>query len=191
MLKLTMKNPLKEQAPSQSALDPMNSPQEQLNPLPLQNEAPEASQAGSTIEPDHFDDLIDAAPGAGGGGIDTPAPPGRLDKENFHKLFIGVFKVCSLGTGLKSLHVEASDDTAHAASDALYETILDIPMLHFLLEPQGKWMGRAVCIGMFVVPMTMNVQAEIAARTAKPSRPGNDGAVTIPDFDMSGKTTRQ
>lgn len=170
--------------------DTLNSPPKQSQP-----EQADVSQVSSTdAAPDHFDDLLQGPSAPSGGG--TVLPSNMLDKESFHKVFVGVFNVASVLTHLQSLKVANDDGNGRAASDALYETILDIPALHFLLEPQGKWAGRIMCIGMFAVPMAINVQAELAARTAtrggSSSGGGGDsnGGVIIPDFDMSGKGDR-
>lgn len=163
------------------------------------SQAPEqadASPVSSTESgPDHFDDLLEGPAGPSGpSGGGTVLPPNVLDKDAFHRLFVGVFSVASVLTHLQSLKVSNDDGSARAASDALYETILDIPALHFLLEPQGKWAGRVMCIGMFAVPMAINVQAELAARSRIRTPEGGGGSsqqgVVIPDFDMSGKGER-
>lgn len=165
-------NPISSQPPSQS--------------LPQQSEAD--SQPSSTDAPEHFDALFDnpeiqAGPMPG----ETPAP-GILGKDEFFLVFIGGFKVAAIVTHLKSVEVNQDDRTARAACDAIYDTVNEIPALRFLLEPQGKWMGRVMAIGMFAVPMALNVQAELSARAPKkPAQPGPaQGEVHIPDFDMTG-----
>lgn len=127
-------------------------------------------------------DLAVGSSGGSSGGGDSPSVT-LLDKESFHGLFIGVFTVAEIATRLTSLHVEASDDKARAASDAIYETIYDIPALHFMLQPSGKWLGRIACIGMFVAPMSLNVSAELAARGGS-KKPSSRGELIVPDFDM-------
>lgn len=167
-----------------------------LPPQPQPSSSPQSDQdfqPSSIAEdvPQHFDDLIDAAPSGGGGDNGGSIPSTMLDKDAFHKMFVGIFGVASVLTHLQSLKVSGEDANARAASDALYETIVDIPALHFLLEPQGKWAGRVMCIGMFAVPMALNVQAELAAR-GRTSRaaPEQDSGVIVPDFDMTGKSER-
>lgn len=174
--------------PEQEAHQLESSPQS--SNLPPQQESAEASPAGS-IEPDHFDDLLDAPEiGAIEGGHGGGLPPGMLGKDEFFKVFCMVFKVASIGANLKSMKVDPHDEAARAASDAVYETCAEIPALHFILQPQGRVMGRIVAIGMFVVPMAMNVQAEIAARQAArkgaPAGAVKGTAMTVPNYDMTG-----
>ncbi len=167
-------------------------------PPPSSSPSEAESQAGSIAsdEPSHFDDLIAEPIPAGSGGGDGGQVTPMLGKDEFFKLFVGGFTVAGALTQLKSLKVEETDEKARAASDALYETISDIPALHFLLEPQGKWMGRVVCIGMFVVPMSLNVRNELAARAsvkpkqAGPGKTATAGTIIVPNPDMSGKNER-
>lgn len=184
-------NKTAEQAPEvmQEAHQLDGNPQSSSNQSPHTESSAEAHPAGS-IEPDHFDELLggsDFVDGGAGGG--DALPPGMLGKDEFYQIFVTGFKVASIATHLKSVEVNPQDQGARAASDAIYETVSEIPALRFLLQPQGKVFGRIVTIGMFVVPMAMNVQAEIAARAVakKPNAAPQTGkAVVVPDFDMSG-----
>lgn len=163
------------------------------NLAPSQSHPPQQSEEdfrpSSTDVPEHFDVLFDG-PDLPGGGNPPGEPPGPaiLGKDEFFLVFIGGFKVAAIVTHLKSVEVNQDDRTARAACDAIYDTLNEIPALRFMLEPQGKWMGRVMAIGMFTVPMAMNVQAELAARV--PKKPAQHGAktgdVVIPDFDMTG-----
>lgn len=176
--------------PIQSEPTNLQEPQLNLNPSqnpPLQSEAD--FQPSSTDAPDHFDVLFDGPEIPGGGNPPGEPPgPGILGKDEFFLVFIGGFKVAAIVTHLKSVEVNQDDRTARAACDAIYDTVNEIPALRFLLEPQGKWMGRVMAIGMFAVPMALNVQAELSARAPKkPAQPGPaQGEVHIPDFDMTG-----
>lgn len=190
MLPLPQSQTEKPQAPQ-----PMMQEDNQLESIP-QSPVPHPQQgsAGDSpaglSEPDHFDELLggsDFVDGGAGGG--DALPPGMLGKDEFYQIFVTGFKVASIATHLKSVEVNPQDQGARAASDAIYETVSEIPALRFLLQPQGKVFGRIVTIGMFVVPMAMNVQAEIAARAVakKPNAaPQTSKAVVVPDFDMSG-----
>ncbi len=162
----------------------------QSHPQPLNQQSADGSQATS-IEPDHFDDLL-SGPEVASVSAGDSLPPGMLGKDEFFKVFCMVFKMASIGAHLKSMDVDPNDEGARAASDAVYETCAEIPALNFILKPQGRVMGRVAAIGMFVVPMAMNVQAEIAARQVpKKSAPGaasgsNSRAMVVPDYDMTG-----
>ncbi|PZO86540.1 MAG: hypothetical protein DI626_06285 [Micavibrio aeruginosavorus] len=180
-LNLSMsKNETNSQAP--------NSSQPQL-PLQSSPENAASSEAPYSTDdaPDHFDALLAAPPVAA---TAAPLPSSAIDKDGFHKMFVGGFTVFSIVTHLRSLKVEAEDGTARAASDAIYDTIQDVPALHFLLEPQGKWMGRVACIAAFAVPMALNVRAELAARQQVPANDKKQEKTIVPDFDMSGKNER-
>lgn len=160
----------------------------QPRPQPLNQQSVEEYQAGS-IEPDHFDDLL-SGPEISGVSAGDSLPPGMLGKDEFFKVFCMVFKVASIGARLKSMDVDPQDEAARAASDAVYETCAEIPALNFILQPQGRVMGRVAAIGMFVVPMAMNVQAEIAARQVShknaPDAPAGSKAMVVPNYDMTG-----
>ena len=119
--------------------------------------------------PEHFDHLIDAAPDAPGGSMvgsvtSVPSTEAVIDKEGFQSLFVGSFEFAHHFTGYQSLKVAKADARAKNCADALYETILDVPQLHFLIKPQSKWYGRAAAIGMFTIPMAIAVRNEHFAR---------------------------
>lgn len=149
-----------------------------IMPMPPQNQ----DEAGSTASFDdgaHIDTLIAVAE------EEAPAslPVNRLSKEDFHRVFCTGFTVSSHVTGLKSLAVDEHDGKARAASEALYETILDIPALHFMLSPGGKWGGRIMAIAAFAIPMARGVQDELVARRTV-EVPRVVAAKTFPDVKM-------
>lgn len=85
---------------------------------------------------------------------------------------MGGFKFAHHLSGFKSLDVP-DDGAARGASQAIYETILDVPALHFMLSPGGKWWGRAAAIGIFTLPIAMGVKTEILQRkTPRSQSPG-------------------
>lgn len=169
-------------------------------PAPMQEPDPILPQASQINEADGLTDGVDHQPPAAasfeaGAHIDaligdTPepvaAPPaGALDQEQFHAVFCAGFSAASLITGIKSLHVDEADGKARAATGALYETIQDIPALHFLLEPQGKWLGRAVAIGTFAIPMARGVAVELQERrTGAKQYQKRAGAAAAPDIGL-------
>lgn len=184
---------------------PPPSQPESLNSQPEEQETQEAAElpdtgsiassdeaAGGDEPPSHFDGLIDDAPDTLPVHHDGGYNEAMLDKEAFHALFCGSFEVGSLMTGLKSLHVDKGDGKAVAASAALYDTILDVPMLHFMLKPQGKWMARVMAMGMFGFSMSQAVKAELSERqrAAGKANPAAQGAGEgkqeegIPDYEF-------
>lgn len=111
--------------------------------------------------PAHLDALLDG-PGAGESFDQAAAPsPARLTRDEFATAFRGGFQAAHEFSGLKSLDVSDKEDRARACAFALYDTILDIPSLHWILDPRGKWAGRAFAIGMFVVPVGASVAREL------------------------------
>lgn len=128
----------------------------------------------------HFDDLIDEA-AADIGLQAAPVPQGLMGHDQFHLMFCGGFNGASFLTGLKSLKVDKSDEAAYGASKATYDTILEIPSLHFMLKPGGKWMERGFAMFVFVTPMARALNAELdeKRRARKQNSPGA-GAVSQP-----------
>lgn len=202
-----MLNPLKIGQRSQNTPETVSSKEEKNQPGQQQkslNENPEmvSSPPSSTDAPPEW--VSDLGVERGTAEETEAAAQGMqaqqmmLGKDDFHRVFCGGFQMASAITGLKSLNVEETDAKAEAASKALYDTILDVPMLHFLLMPQGKWLERAAAIGMFTVPMVLSVRAEIALRQTengeddpepssgaqKPKKPSD---FEVPDFDRTGK----
>jgi|GEM_PF-3170573 len=125
--------------------------------------ASSADYSADEVEPDHFDDLLGESLGGSDGG-QPPTDGHMLDHGAFHALFCVSFNTASTVTKLQSLSVDKEDEACQNCTRALYETILDIPMLHFVLKPSGKWMERMIAIGMFTVPMAIGVSQELAAR---------------------------
>lgn len=138
------------------------------NPQP-EPQSPEASLEPSSTSsptdepPTHFDDLIGGATVQPIEGA-TAQEAVKLGRDDFHKLFMMGFKVGHSLTKLQSLNVPPEDTAARDCAHALYDSVIDIPALHFLLEPQNKWFERVIVIGTFTVPMAISVKAEIAER---------------------------
>ena len=74
------------------------------------------------------------------------------------------FPVMGMLTGLQSLQGAAERHGAIEAMGALYDTFEEIPSLHWMLQAEGKWIGRLVTIGSFAFPLVGEVRAEIAQR---------------------------
>lgn len=134
---------------------------------------PDGSQPIST-EANHFDDLLKEELGQG-----DETGIAVLSKDDFFRVFCGVFQAASLATGLKSMNVESSDDRACGASGAIYDTIQDVPSLRFLLSPQGKWFQRVLIVGAFAVPMAQAVGIEMGERNGKSNK--EQGVVKVQD----------
>lgn len=136
--------------------------QENPPPLPSQESAAASLIAGS--DGSHIDELLTATPTTQA----VAAVDVRLEKGDFHKLFCTSFVMASHLSGLKSLHVDEGDGKARAASEALYDTILEVPALHFLIQPSGQKMQRVLAVAAFALPMAVGVRNELLERRAGP-----------------------
>jgi len=173
-------------------LEKSTPPHHQKNPSDQLSES--LSEEGlhtSTDEiPNHFDDLIDGEQAGEQATHTAQIKSGMLSLNDFHTLFCGGFSAASHMTGLKSMAVDASDGGAIACTGALYDTILDIPMLHFLLNPNNKWFERIIVIGAFTAPMAAGVSVELKARKKPKGGELNgqpaDGGGSPPSNDLSG-----
>ncbi len=137
------------------------------------------SETYSTDAPDHFDDLIDDEIEHERAQEIEQLSSEMLECDAFHQVFCTGFTTASYLTGLKSLAVDKNSGEAKACTQALYDTIRDIPALHFLLMPQSVWLERAIAIGSLTVPMAIGVSNEIKAKkgagktTKEPQQPEN------------------
>ncbi len=131
----------------------------------------------STSEADHFDQ-IEVEPEAGeaapvseaeGGAASLPVgADGLLTFEGFNEGFKAAFLIGGDLTGLQTLKAAPDQATAVPASRALYDTLKEIPWMHWMLHPGGKWMQRAILIGAFSAPLYLGCREEMKARRAKP-----------------------
>lgn len=87
-----------------------------------------------------------------------------IGADDFTKLFFAGFNVAHGVSGLQSLKIPEGDSSATACAAALHETIMDIPSLHFLLMPQGKWIPRIMAIAAFTIPVGRGVADEMRQR---------------------------
>ncbi len=177
MFKISLNNPPTSSNPNPSspktviAATPNSQSQPEAPTLPT--EEPDGEAAFSAGSADHFDALLRGADvSAQGGGGEGGSGASFVGKDAFYALFCGGFRIGNAVTGLKSLAIPQGDASARECSDAIYEICEETPLLNFVIQPGGKWLQRMTAIGMFAVPMTMNVQAEIAARKNSAPRSG-------------------
>lgn len=153
-------------------------PEKLTEPTPEPERKPEeaASDAAHTSQP--------SEPGAAGGDLlgglgaddqaaETPGdkpPPEPMSREQFFMMFRGGIGAPNLmlKPPLQSLVIAESDQAARQASDAIYETCLEVPALRFLIEPTNKWLQRALIVGGFGYGVYASCMAEIAARKPPP-----------------------
>jgi len=154
-----------------------------------------SSTQSSSEEPSHFDDLIS--------GETMQLPMGdpmethgetvssqMLSKDDFYKMFLGGFAMGHAYSKLESLKVEADNQSALNCSNAMYDTIADIPALHFLITPQNKWLERSIAIGMFTIPMAIAVKAELQLRQ-EPIRETHSKSYRAEPTDDGSPSTEQ
>ena len=97
------------------------------------------------------------------GGVKGPVDP--ISKDEFYVGVAALMQFGGVATKLKSLPIKPEEEEdARLAVDALYDTAVDVPWLHFLVEPGNKWVQRALCIGVFVKGKYEVVRLEIAGR---------------------------
>lgn len=84
----------------------------------------------------------------------------------------GLRHALSLGghmTGLRTLLASPDAPTFPDAAQAMYDSILACPPLHFLIRPGGLWIQRAAAVMVWAVPIGAGVRAELAERRASRS----------------------
>lgn len=142
---------------------------EAMQPPPYQNEAiPSEAHFSDSLPndlPDHFDELIGEAEVKLG--LKSAPGPELLSPEEFNAVFCGSFKFAHHLSGLKALNIGPhNEEAARGASRAIYDTLLDIPMLRGLLNPGlgGKWLERGFAVAALTVPMAQAINAELAAK---------------------------
>lgn len=95
-----------------------------------------------------------------------------LTREQFRDSFIGLHGIAATVSGKQCLALPNSRvdlKTAGDVADTFYETILDVPVLHFILKPGNKWLGRALVMGVYVQGMRAAMLEESAQGRAGPA----------------------
>lgn len=150
-------------------LDNQNLPPLDLSQIQSQPENLSPSGPASSLDTSHLEAIATGDDPAGIAGEGAAPAEQFVTLDVFHATFCGMFNLVSGMSGLQSLHVEGDADTSRAASKAVYETACEVPALHFLVSPGGKWAERAFALFAFSAPMVMGVKAELAARR-KPAK---------------------
>ena len=137
----------------------------------------------------HLDDALAEATGDSGTiGIDGAAAPdggnGFIDRDVWCTGFLGAHKMVGQATGLGTLIAAPELPGGMDAAGALYDSIVDTPMLHFMVRPGSLWLQRTMLIGAFYVPIVGGVRAELRARRATDITPeGEHQAQPEPAMD--------
>ena len=148
-----------------------------------------------TNEPSHFDHLIaeideqEAEQAQEQAEEEHKALTSKmLTRDEFRDSFVGLHGAAAAFTGIKALalpnsHINTA--TADEVSDTIYETILDIPMLHFMLYPGNKWLGRGFVMVMYVQGMRNAIGEEVAARNNAQSEKSKSSTAKKAEGDVS------
>lgn len=103
-------------------------------------------------------------------GNQTEAPEPELKlltKDQFHDTFCGMFNFSSALTGLNSLRTEKHDKVGRETADTLYEIAEETEALRWLIQPENKWVQRALVLYAFSAPKIAGCRAEIAHKKAQ------------------------
>lgn len=106
-----------------------------------------------------------------GGSSPEEIAPAMMTKDQFFDVFRALMGLPNVVLMVKktepldAFKIPADDASARAASDALYETCEDVPWLHWMIQPEGKWMQRAFVIGSFFAGTAQNAAAELGERS--------------------------
>ncbi|WP_422020174.1 hypothetical protein [Pyruvatibacter mobilis] len=119
------------------------------------------------------------AEGSAGDAPEAEAPTAdRMTKDAFFGTFRALWTTPNMALfmagemPLEALNIPETDQDAREASDALYDTIAEIPAMQWLLNPASKWMQRVIVIGSFAAPRIMAAMSEWEGRKAdKPANP--------------------
>lgn len=127
-----------------------------------------------TSETSHFDHLIDEAETEHAQQRQAEVSATMITKDQFRQSFIGLHGMAASFSGVQSLALPNShvnEQTANEVADTIYETIMDVPMMHFILQPGNKWLGRAFVMAVYVQGMRGAIAAEMATRTPQKAQP--------------------
>lgn len=88
-------------------------------------------------------------------------------------VFIGlIFGAADFGKNFKPEYkslqmLDSGNIAAVNAFEVLYDCILDVPQLHWMLNPGGKWAQRGFALGMFFVPFSFVLYKDIRGVDSK------------------------
>ena len=164
---------------------PLSKPQPEFMSQPIQEQMPEpmgqqlesvASQEQSAItsEADAAPDFTSIEADLGGTiPQQSPEASGFLTKDQFFAGFGGAFTMASAITRLDSLAIDDKDKMAREASDAIYDTAMEIPMFHFMVRPGNVYVQRALVIMVFGKTKMDAVKAEVMMKRAALAQSAN------------------
>ena len=153
------------------------SPAAETDPTTTAAEAPEptetttSSTGSSEADASHLDGIDTGEPEVlDGAGEGAPASPVVLSRDDFYGLFRVMFQVPNMLRGVGPLPLNAlpiqphEEEAARQASDAIYDIAEETPALRWLIEPQSKWVQRAIPIAAFAQIKFAAIRTELIAR---------------------------
>lgn len=173
--------------PLNLSLPPENpNPSEEPNRAPTLEQleeiraADEREPARSSIDPAPLDDALAAAepsivePGPDGPQLVATKPSGIMQREPWIDFWLSAHDFAG------SMPIIASEALAHtstrpnarAASGALYDAIVKVPSLHFLLREEADWLKAFFMVGGFYQGLLKEIIAERRAKITRSTRPG-------------------
>lgn len=142
--------------PQPSILEAMSS-QTQTESAPQLSISSQETSGSIHIEPvNYFDDLIEGEEAQAEAEVRASVSASMLSKDQFIDSFFGLHKMAANMTGIEAIRLpnnKVDEPLGREVADTLYETILDIPMLHFMLQPGNKWLGRGFVMIAYVQGM--------------------------------------
>lgn len=168
-------NPRQLEAPKELNQPPADQAQEVEQQEATQEGSPNES-AATSIELEHLQSLeVDAGlktafteGSAGEGGAPAEMSQQFLSKDEFFQfVFVPAHTMPATLMKIKSLHIQPDEkESARQASDAIYDTIMDTPILHFIIKPSSVWVQRALVIWAYAAPKAAAVREEIRMKNA-------------------------
>ncbi len=130
-----------------------------------------SSTASSAEAPAHLDAALAAATGAeleldGGAAKFMP-------RDEWITMWLTTHRMAGSIAGLGALETAPDRPGAPDAAGAIYDSAAETPSLHWLIEPQNKWLQRALVIGAFYGPLGRDTIREVKARRARIAPPIN------------------
>ena len=115
----------------------------------------------------HFDDLIEGANSEEVAQEQAIINNSLVPRDEWCRGFIAIHGIGATFTGIQSIALPNSQiniATAQEVAETFYDMILEVPMLHFMLQPGGKWLGRIFVVGAYARGMSVAVGTEMRER---------------------------
>lgn len=132
---------------------------------------------------------------------DARPGPEYIDRAAFAVMFAALVGAPNIALQVKgvapldALNVSTQTPGLREASDAFYDTCIDVPWMNFMVRPEGKWAQRAMIIGAFGMSIGNAAVMEIRERKSDAkvarSQPVNDDAMPQTSSETNGAEKRE